>query len=114
MVNKEKGRSFTLTIIRTIPHCLKNSSVYPSKYYIFVIGGGGGSNPSFAHGKNVSFPIFPHGEKSIWKKREKYSFPSLSIYFFPMGKSGKRHNFPMGKNGVGPPPPPPYWCVTAV
>ena len=69
----------------------------------------GGSNPIFAHGKNVSFPIFPHGEKwekSIWKKREKYSFPSLSIYFFPilpMGKNGKRHIFPMGKNGVGPP-----------
>ena len=70
----------------------------------------GGSNPIFAHGKNVSFPIFPHGEngkKSIWKKREKYSFPSLSIYFFPhffpWGKNWERHNFHMGKNGVGPP-----------
>ena len=25
--------------------------------------------------------------------------------FFPMGKNGTRHNFLMGKNGVGPPPP---------
>ena len=56
------------------------------------------------------FPHFPRGEKwgkKYMKKREKYSFPSLSIYFFPifpMGKNGKRHNFPMDKNGVGPPP----------
>ena len=35
---------------------------------------------------HISFHIFPHGEKwekSIWKEREKYSFSSLSIYFFP-------------------------------
>ena len=46
----------------------------------------GGSNPIFAHGKMCVFPFFPmrkNGKKSIWKEREKYSFPSLSIYFFP-------------------------------
>ena len=66
-------------------------------YYITIIVG---SNPIFAHGKN--------GKKSIWKKREKYSFPSFHILFspfFPWGKMGK-DNFPMGKNGVGPPLPP--------
>ena len=43
---------------------------------------------------------------SIWKEREKYSFPSLSVYFFPMEKMGK-HTFFHGQNGVAPPPPPP-------
>ena len=49
-------------------------------------GWGGGVQPHFCPWKNVCFPIFPHGEKwekSIWKEREKYSFPSLSLYFFP-------------------------------
>ena len=48
-----------------------------------------GVQPHFCPWKNVCFPIFPHWEKwekSIWKEREKYSFPSLSIYFFPNGK----------------------------
>ena len=54
--------------------------------------GGGGPTPFLSMGKMCLFPFFPNGEngkKSIWKKREKYSFPSLSIYFFPMGKNGK-------------------------
>ena len=72
----------------------------------------GESNPIFAHGKNVSFPIFPHfcpwekWEKSIRKEREKYSFPLFPYTFFPIfshEKNGKRYIFPMGKNGVGPP-----------
>ena len=45
-----------------------------------------GVQPHFSHKKNVSFPIFSYGESSIWKERKKYSFPSLSISFFPMGK----------------------------
>ena len=40
-------------------------------------------------GKSIHFPLFP----------------LLFSPFFPMGKNGKRHNFPMGKNEVGPPPP---------
>ena len=59
----------------------------------------------------MSFPIFPHGKngkKSIWKKRGKYSFPSLSIYFFPhffpWGKMGKDTIFPLAKMGLDPPP----------
>ena len=46
-------------------------------------------------------------EKSIWKETEKYSFPPLSIYFFPIlspGEKWEKTHFPMGKNGVGPPP----------
>ena len=72
---------------------------------------GGGSNPIFAHGKMYVFPFFPmgkNGKKSIWKEREKYSFPSLSIYFFPIfphGKKWENTHFSIGKNGVGPPPP---------
>ena len=58
----------------------------------------------------MSFPFFPwkNGEKSIWKEREKYSFPSFFIYFFPifsMGTNGKRQIFLMGKNGVELPTP---------
>ena len=67
-------------------------------------------------GKSIHFPLFPYtffpmgknGKKSIWKEMEKYSFPSLSIYFFshfsPWEKMGK-HTFFHGQNGVGPPPP---------
>ena len=61
--------------------------------YSFEISGG--PTPFLPMGKMCLFPIFPHGEKwkkSIWKKREKYSSPSLSIYFFP-------HFFPWGKWG---------------
>ena len=71
---------------------------------------GGGSNPIFANGKMCLFPFFPmrkNGKKSIWKKREKYSFPSISIYFFPifpMGKMGKDTIFPWVKMGLDPPP----------
>ena len=71
----------------------------------------GGSNPIFAHGKMCVFPFFPIGEngkKSIWKEREKYSFPSLSIYFFPhffpWEKMGKDIFFHRQKWGWTPPP----------
>ena len=57
----------------------------------------GGVQPHFCPWKNMFFPIFPLGEK--------YSFPSLSIYFFPHGKKWENTHFSMGKNGVGPPPP---------
>ena len=82
--------------------------IYMCKKYIY---GGRGVQPHFlAHGKIVSFPIFPHGKK--WEKKymeregnEYFSFFFHIIFFpfFPMGKNGKRHIFPMGKNGVGPP-----------
>ena len=49
----------------------------------------GGSNPIFAHGKRV-----------YGKRRKSIRFPLFSIYFSP---DGKRHSFPMGKNGVKPP-----------
>ena len=56
------------------------------------------------------FSHFPHGEKwekSIWKEREKYSFPSLSIYFFPhfspWEKMGKNTFFHGQKWGWTPP-----------
>ena len=68
----------------------------------------GGPTP-FLPMENVCFPIFSHGEKwekSIWKEREKYSFPSLSIYFFPIfphEKKWENKHFSMGKNRVGPP-----------
>ena len=39
-------------------------------------------------GKSIHFPLFP------------YTFFPI---FFPWGKMG-RHNFPISKNGVGPPP----------
>ena len=64
---------------------------------IYPINGGGGSTPFFS-----IFPIGKNGKKRIWKKRETTTFTSLSIYFFTMGKNGKRHFFPIGKNGVGP------------
>ena len=59
---------------------------------------GGGIQPHFCPWKN--------GKKSIWKETEKYSFPSLSMYFFPIfphGKKWENTHFSMGKNGVGPP-----------
>ena len=65
----------------------------------------GGVQPHFCPWKNVFFPICPHGEKwekSIWKEREKYSFPSLSICFFlhfsPWGKMGKKVYGKRGKS----------------
>ena len=73
---------------------------------------GGGVQPHFCPWKKMClFPFFlmrKNGEKSIRKEREMNTFASLSIYFFPIfphGENGKRHIFPMGKNGVGPPPP---------
>ena len=65
----------------------------------------GGVQPHFCPWKNVCFPIFSHGEKSIWKEREMNTFPFLSIYFsfFPMGKNGKTHIFPWAKMGLDPP-----------
>ena len=67
-----------------------------------------GVQPHFCPWKNVCFPIFPHGEKwekSIWKEREKYSFPSLSIYFFPHlspWEKWENTHFFMGKMGLDP------------
>ena len=63
----------------------------------------GGFNPIFAHGK-MCFPIFSHGEKSIWKERKMNTFPFFSIYFFPVGKNGKTHIFPWAKMGLDPLP----------
>ena len=58
---------------------------------------------------NSKFGVQPHffpwekWKRIIWKDRETNTFPSLSIYFFPVGKNGKRHIFPMGKMGWIPP-----------
>ena len=75
--------------------------------------GGRGANPIFVHGKNVSFPIFPHfspwgkmGKKVYGKRGKSIHFPLFPYTFFPTfshGENGKRHNFPLGKNGVRPP-----------
>ena len=65
----------------------------------------GGSNPIFAHGKNVSFPIL--GKKVYGKRGKSIHFPLFPYTFspfFPMGKNGKRHNFPWAKMGLDPPP----------
>ena len=54
----------------------------------------------------MCFPIFSHGDKSIWKEREMNTFPFLSIYFFPffpIGKNGKTHIFPWAKMGLDSP-----------
>ena len=87
-------------------HVIKKT--YMSSLEQFFAINAGGVQPHFCPWKNVCFPIFPHREKwekSIWKEREKYSFPSLFIYFFPHGKKWENTHFSMGKNGVGPPPP---------
>ena len=54
------------------------------------------------------FPIFPHGEKSIWKEREMNTFPFLSIYFFThFSPWGKmgKHKFFHGQKWGWTPPP---------
>ena len=49
-------------------------------------------------------PFLPMGK--MYMEREGKVFISLSFHIlFPMGKNGKRHIFPIGKNRVGPPPP---------
>ena len=83
-------------------------------YYIW-----GGSNPISAHGKNVYFPIFPHGEngkkwgKKVYGKRGKsIHFPLFQYTFFPIfsnkekwGKWEKTHFSHGQKWGWTPPPP---------
>ena len=70
---------------------------------------GGGPTSFLPMGKMCLFPFFPMGknEKKVYGKRGKrIHFPLFPYTFFPWGKMGKnrkRHNFPMGKNGVGPP-----------
>ena len=75
---------------------------------MLYIWGGGESNPIFAHGKMCVFPFFPMGKTG--KEREKYSFPSLSIYpyphFSPWEKMGKHTFFHWQKWGWSPPPSP--------
>ena len=61
--------------------------------------GGGGFNPIFAHGKNVSSHFSP------WGKRVKsIHFPLFPYTFFPWGKMGKDTIFPWAKMGLDPPP----------
>ena len=77
---------------------------------------GGGVQPHFCPWEKCVFSHFPHGkkwEKSIWKEREMNTFPSLSIYYFPIfshgqkwGKMGKDTFFAWAKMGLDPPPPP--------
>ena len=72
--------------------------------------GGGGSNPIFAHGKNVSFPIFSHfspwekmGKKYMEREGNEYSSHIL-FPIFPYGerweKMGKDTFFPWAKMGL--------------
>ena len=66
--------------------------MFPKKPTCFELNLGGGSNPIFAHGKNV-----------YGKRGQSIHFPLFPYTFFPflsMGKNRKRHNFPMGKNWV--------------
>ena len=74
-------------------------------------GGGGGSNPIYAHRKMCVFPFFPMGknEEKKYMEREGNEYFSLSFHilffpFFPMGKNGKTHIFPCAKMGLDPPP----------
>ena len=66
---------------------------------------GGGSNPIFAHRKNVVFPIFSRGGKK-YMEREGNEYFSLSfhILFSPWGKMGKHTFFHGQKRGLDPPP----------
>ena len=78
---------------------------------VSIEGGGGGSNPIFAHGKMSVFPFFPmgkNGKKVYGKKGKSIHFPLFPYTFFPIfphGKKWENIHFSMGKNGVGPPPP---------
>ena len=59
--------------------------------YMLIMGGG--VQPHFCPWEKCAFSHFsPWGKmgKNIWKKREKYSFPSLSIYFFPIFSHGEK------------------------
>ena len=77
-------------------------------------GGGGRSNPIFAHGKMCVFPFFPmgkNGEKSIWKEREMNTFPFLCIYFI-LSIYFIQHTFFHGQKwGWTPPPQAITWYV---
>ena len=59
-------------------------------------------------------PLLPMEKwgKSIWKEREMNTFPSLSIYFFPIFPHGKKweHTFFYGQKW-GWTPPPPFLCL---
>ena len=89
-----------------------------------ILGGGGGSNPIFAHGKNVSFRIFAHGKKWGKKYMERegneyfsFSFHILFFPFFPMGKNGEKWEdtfFPWAKMGLDTPPPPYIMFIMSV
>ena len=65
------------------------------------------ANQMICFGGGGPTPFLPM-EKCIWKEREKYLFPSLSIYFFSHfshGKKWENTHFSMGKNGLDPPHP---------
>ena len=67
--------------------------------------GGGGVQPHFCPWKNVCFPIFPHGQKSIWEKKymERKGKVFISLSFHILFSPWENTHFSMGKNGVGPP-----------
>ena len=108
-----------------LKHCSKYSLLESSDFCFFLIrfqiiflkyqivpntrGGGGGSNPIFAHGK-MCFPIFSHGEKwgKKYMEREGNEYFSLSFHilffpFSPWGKMGKHTFFHGQKWGWTPP-----------
>ena len=72
--------------------------------------GGGGSNPIFAHGKNVGKVFISHGKKE-GKVFISLSFHILFSPFFPMGKMGKDTIFPWAKMGLDAPFLPMEKCV---
>ena len=71
-------------------------ALYSGIQFYFVLGGGGESNPIFAHGK-----MWIYGKKE--KSFHFPLFPYTFFPFFPMGKNGKTHIFPWAKMGLDPP-----------
>ena len=51
---------------------------------------GGGVQPHFCEWENCVFSHFSPWEKSIWKEREMNTFPSFSIYSFPIFPHGEK------------------------
>ena len=100
-------------IVGTVVYCLLIYSIYlfslnlslslpPSlclclSFSPLSIWGGGEVQPHFSLEKNVSFPMYL---ESKWKERETNTFPSLSIYFFPIfpWEKWEKTHFSHGKN----------------
>ena len=71
----------------------------------------GGSNPIFAHGKNVSFfPFFPMGKKYMAREGNEYFSQLFPYTFFPIfshGEKWEKTHFSHGQKWGWTPPPSP-------